>query len=277
MATNKAASNTKKAPAKQTARPAKTTTTVKAAPAKSSGLAEHVSQSLRSYSLWRALAAELIGTFLLASVFVTGQGQPIFLLFGLAGIVLIIGGISGAHVNPAVTIGAWVTRRIGWLRALGYIIAQVLGAALAFVTLSTFIGGTAPVSEEAALYGQSAPTLYAAAAYAVYEGKEWFVLFAELLGATILAFAFAHSRGFGKDQPTAGALTYGVGVFIALMVAVTAAGYVSATAVFNPAVAVTLYAYDWSQLWTFAIYAIAPAIGAVVGFILHDLLMPRTR
>ncbi len=272
MATKKATTTKKVSSAKSSS--AKTTTTVKSAPvASTSSFSDHISQSVRSYDLWRALAAEFVGTFLLAAVVIAGQGQPIFVLFGLVGIVLLIGAVSGAHVNPAVTVGAWVTRRIGWLRAVGYILAQLLGAALAFVVLSAFINGAPEISAEAAAYGQAAPELFSAAAYAAYAGKEWFVFFAELLGAAILGFAIANTSRSLADR-TASAFTAGLGIFIALMVAVSAAGYVAASSALNPALAIALQAYSWENLWPLAIYAFAPVLGAVIGFIGHDLLYP---
>ena len=115
MATKKATSTKKKAPVKKTTTSKASTTTVKTVPAtaKKETLGDHVETSLKSARLWRALAAEFIGTFLLASVVIAGQGQPIFVLFALVGVVLLIGGISGGYVNPALTVGAWVTRRMG--------------------------------------------------------------------------------------------------------------------------------------------------------------------
>lgn len=273
MATKKAASTNKKAPAKKSAAAKSTKTTVTTAPvaAKSSTLSGHIQQSVRSTALWRALGAELVGTFLLAGVVIAGQGQPIFVLFALVGIVLILGAISGAYVNPAITIGALVTRRIGWLRAVGYIIAQCLGAALAYIVLNAFIGGANEVSAQAQAYGQSAPTLFAAADVAKLTGKEWFIFFSELTGAAILGLAYANATRVVRDR-VAGAFTIGLGIFTALMVAVSAASYVGATAVINPATAIALHAYSWANIWPFAIYALAPAIGAVVGFVVYDLL-----
>lgn len=270
MAT-KAATSTKKAPARKSAKAKTTARSATSAPATATtSFVSRVQDSVRSVALWRSLGAELVGTFLLASIVIAGQGQPIFVLFGLVGIVLMIGAISGAHVNPAITIAAWVTRRIGWLRAVAYIVAQVLGAALAYWVLSAFIGGAAPVTAEAAAYGQTAPELFKAADVATLVGKEWYVFFAELLGTAILGFALANATRDIKDRLTA-AFTVGLGIFIALMVAVSAASYVGASAIINPAVAVALQAYSWANLWPFAIYAIAPVIGAVAGFVLYDL------
>jgi glycerol uptake facilitator-like aquaporin len=272
MATRKATTATKKAPARKPAAARTTRTTVTSAPASATKntFAGSIQASVRSVDFWRSLGAELVGTFLLASVVIAGQGQPIFVLFALVGIVLGVGAISGAHVNPAITIAAWATRRIGWLRALGYIIAQSFGAALAFFAFSAFIGGAS--SGEAALF--SAPTLFEAAAVTGLAGKEWFFFFGEVLGTAILGFAIANATREVQDR-TAAAFTAGLGIFIALMVSITAASYIGATSAINPAVAITLQGYDWANLWSFGVYALAPIVGALVGFIVHDLLRGR--
>lgn len=268
MATKKAATIKKKAPA---VKAAATKTTVKTVPAtaKKQTLGQHIENSLQSPRLWRSLAAEFIGTFMLASVVIAGQGQPIFVLFALVGIVLLIGGISGAHVNPAITVGAWATRRIGWLRAVGYIFAQFFGAAAAFFALNAFLSGAPALSAEAAAYGQQAPALFKAIAISTIEGREWFIFFAEVLGTAILAFAVANATRI-KDLLT-GAFSVGLGIFIALMVTVTIGGFIAASSIINPAIALALQAYD-PTLWAYAIYALAPVIGGVLGFFIFDLV-----
>ncbi len=251
---------------------AKTTrASAKTAPASVSkqGFVMHVQESIKTVSFWRALVAEFIGTFLFASVIVAGQGQPIFVLFGLAGIVLLIGAVSGAHVNPAITIGALVTRRIGWLRALGYILFQLAGAAVAYFALTAFLGGAAAADPTT---GQTAPALFKAADVALLNGKEWFVFFSELIGTAILGFAIANVTREKTDR-VAAALTAGLGIFVALMFAVSAASYVSATGIINPAVAIALQAY--ANPWAYAIYALAPVIGAVLGFVIYDAVRGR--
>lgn len=279
MATKKAATTKKKAPVqKQVKAPAVvsvTKTTVKTVPAtaKKQSLGQHIESSLLSGNLWRALGAEFIGTFLLAAVVIAGQGQPIFVLFGLVGIVLLIGSISGAHVNPAITIGAWATRRIGWLRALGYIFVQFLGAAVAYFAFTAFLGGATQPTAEQEMYGQTAAALFQAADVTALTGKEWYVFFAEVLGASILGFAVA-SAARAKETINA-AFTYGLGIFIALMVTITITSYVSASAILNPAVALSLQAY--SGTWAYIIYGLGAVLGAVIGFILHDILRGRDR
>lgn len=87
--------------------------------------------------------AEMIGTMVLvlmgcgAAVF-AGAGQPfasvgtlgVALAFGLSVVAMAytIGKISGCHINPAITLGMFITNRIGGKDAIMYIIFQVIGA-----------------------------------------------------------------------------------------------------------------------------------------------------
>jgi len=236
------------------------------------GIGGHITASLQSVKLWKSLGAEFIGTFLLASIFIVGQGQPIFILFGMAGIVLMLGAISGAYVNPALTVAAWVTRRMGWLRTVAYIVAQLLGGIVSFFTLKTFLAGAPSPDAEAISFGANAPELFSALPLVNIEGKEWYVFFAEVLGTAILAFAFAYALRALRAKDTIGAaFSAGFGIFIALMIGITVAGYVSASSILNPAVAISLQAFD-ASFWSYAMYALGPIVGAVVGFGLYDLL-----
>lgn len=274
MATNKAVSTKKKAPAKKAPAVAATKTTVKtvSASAKKQSLGQHVDTALRSPRLWRALTAEFIGTFLLAAAVIAGQGSPLVILFAVAGVVLLIASISGAHINPAVTVGAWATRRIGWLRAIGYILAQFLGAAVAFFTLRAFLGAATQPSAEEALYTQAA-TLFSATDLVTIAGKEWYAFAAEVLGTAILGFAVANAMRFKSSLSAA--FSVGFGLFIAVMI-VTTGGFIAATTILNPAIALTLQAYGFGG-WSYAIYALAPVIGAVFGFVIFDLLYGKKK
>lgn len=276
MATKKAASNAKRTTAK--AAPAKKPTTTKVTTVKAVEAQPSRSAASRRLSfmprfnrgpLLPAAVAEFVGTFLLAAVVVTQQNQPIALLFALIGIVLVVGGMSGAHLNPVATVGAWVTRRINAVRAVSYLVAQVLGAMLALVILNAFISQAPEVSQQAAQFGQTAPTLFKAAA--IPQGKEWTVLLAELLGTVILGFVYASMLRVVRDKVSA-ALTLGAGYFLALVIAGTAATYVGASVILNPAAAVSLQALNFSSVWPVAIYVVTSLVGGVLGFALHDLL-----
>ncbi len=94
---------------------------------------------------WNSYIAELIGTFALVfagSMSVTlysGAGNlgvlSIAFAHGLTLMMMVyaIGQISGCHINPAVTIGVWITRKISGFDGTMYIIFQLIGAALAGV------------------------------------------------------------------------------------------------------------------------------------------------
>ncbi|MDO8336010.1 MAG: aquaporin [Candidatus Saccharibacteria bacterium] len=213
-----------------------------------------------------ALFGELIGTFLLAAIVISTQGQPIFVLFALTAIVLTVGNLSGAHVNPAITFGAWATKKIPTAKAVGYIIFQVLGAMLAFAALNALLGGQA--SSASPYTGQvTKPELFAATQ--LVSGKEWYAFYASVLGMSIFGFAVAAALRETKER-FAAAFTVGGGLFLGLIVA-------GSTAILNPAVAVALQAFSnlkgSDALW-YAILAqvIAPLIGSAIGFFIYDYL-----
>jgi aquaporin Z len=67
--------------------------------------------------------------------FASGFGSAI--AFGLAVVTMVytIGGVSGCHINPAITLGAWITKRITRKDAIMYMIAQVLGTIVGLALL----------------------------------------------------------------------------------------------------------------------------------------------
>lgn len=104
----------------------------------------------------KKLAAELLGTYgmvfagtgaimidALSGGKVTHLG--IGITFGLivAAMIFTFGSISGAHINPAVTLAFALTRRLRWSVALCYIPAQLAGAVLASLTLYYLLGPVA--------------------------------------------------------------------------------------------------------------------------------------
>jgi aquaporin NIP len=103
----------------------------------------------------RRLAAEFVGTFTLVfagcgAVMVDAKTQSlghvgVAISFGLAIMVMIyaVGHISGAHFNPAVSLGFAVSRHFPWPRLLGYWTAQVLGALAAAAILRGSLGNIA--------------------------------------------------------------------------------------------------------------------------------------
>lgn len=241
----------------------------------STQLGQLVIESLKSIGnmpIVGALVAEFIGAFLLTAIFVTVSGQPLYVAFALIGIVAIIGTVSGAHMNPAITIGALVTRKIGAVRTIGYIIVQVLGAVIAYWVLDTFMKGGQSATANL-LSGVQQQTLFQAADLVkVAKDKEWFVFFAELLGATILTLGAATAIRAKKDKATA-ALAYSFAALVALIIAGSAtAVYANGLTFLNPAIVFAAQGLKAWTVWPIAIYVIAPTIGAIIGFALQDFL-----
>ncbi|WP_181784426.1 MIP/aquaporin family protein [Pseudonocardia pini] len=102
---------------------------------------------------WRRLFSELFGTFLL--VLVGAGGAVVDALSGgqigraaavtapglmVLGIILFMGGIGGAHLNPAVTLAFSVRGDFPWRRVPGYLVAQLVGAVVACLVLWAVFG-----------------------------------------------------------------------------------------------------------------------------------------
>lgn len=118
------------------------------------------------------LLAELVGTFILATVAIT-VANPIIVGFTFVVLMLAVGGISGAHLNPAITFGLWAARRIEGVKVPFYFAMQLAGGLLALLVAQLYQGNG---------YGISF------ASFGSFDGK---ILLAELLGTAVFAYAFA--------------------------------------------------------------------------------------
>lgn len=152
MATRKAAS-TKKATAKKpaaskasktTVRTVSTSATKKKAPvvkAASASAAKRDAKSALPSNIINVIFAELVGTFILTLVALTsfndGSIGAIAVGITLGVIVMTVGAVSGAHVNPAVTFGLWTMRKLKSILLPFYWGAQFLGAMLAVILTNT--------------------------------------------------------------------------------------------------------------------------------------------
>ncbi|XP_025938947.1 lens fiber major intrinsic protein [Apteryx rowi] len=96
-------------------------------------------REMRSASFWRAIFAEFLGSLLyvllgLGASLRWAAGPPgalgAALAFGLAQATLVqaLGHVSGGHINPAVTVAFLLAAQLSLPRALGYLLAQLLGA-----------------------------------------------------------------------------------------------------------------------------------------------------
>ncbi len=147
----------------------------------------------------RKMAAELFGTFVLVffgcgSAVLMGEHigmLGISLAFGLSIVAAAysIGPVSGAHLNPAVSLGVFISGRMDASDMIGYWIAQVLGAILAALVILTIASGKADYSvAENGLgqngYGEGYLGEYTVASAFIFEAVATFVFITVILGAT---------------------------------------------------------------------------------------------
>jgi aquaporin Z len=89
-----------------------------------------IAHELTAPATWRAVLAEVVGTFFLALAALI-SGGPYAVGLTLAIMVYVLGRVSGASLNPAATVGLVVARHLSVLRGGLYIVAEVAGALLA--------------------------------------------------------------------------------------------------------------------------------------------------
>lgn len=213
--------------------------------------------------LVRKMVAELIGTFLLvfcgtgaiiASFESDGGIGPFAYIFGfgfaLIFIVYAIGQISGAHVNPAVTLGLALSGRFPMAQVPYYWGSQVVGALLASLILRLIYGNVADLGAT-----QISPEFSAINGFAL-----------EVILTAILVFV-VHGAATDKRSPAAAA---GLAIGGTLLVIQIVGGPVSGASV-NPArsLAPAIVSGTFGDLW---IYLIAPFIGAVIGALGYEFI-----
>jgi aquaporin Z len=77
-------------------------------------------------------AAEYVGAFFfILSIFVSG-GNPLVIGAALALVIFLIAGVSGGHVNPAVSLAMMLNKSINTMEFVGYAAAQLAGGASAY-------------------------------------------------------------------------------------------------------------------------------------------------
>ena len=210
--------------------------------------------------LTRALAAELIGTFALVfvaagAVMVDAEadtlGQPgIAVASGLVimAMVYAVGHVSGAHLNPAVSLAFALTRHFPATRVAAYWAAQAAGAVLAALALRGSLGDVANI-------GATLPSVSYGRAFL------WEVVLTFLLLFVVMAVA-TDTRAVGE----AAAIAIGGTVALAVMVGGPVSG-----ASLNPARSLgpAVVSGEWRVLW---LYLLAPALGATAGALAYQLV-----
>ena len=226
---------------------------------------------------WRLFFSELIGTALLVLgglsvvIVMSGDGSPIgrlvpnellrttltALLFGTIGSAIAlswVGRESGAHINPVVTMGFWMMRKLDFRAAVGYMMAQMLGAAIGALPLlvwgsfgrSVAFGATVPgpgYSTAAVLSGEIATTFGLVATLCVFLG------FPHLRRYTPLAIPFLYAVMVPLEAHISGTST-------------------NPARTFGPA----LISGRWDGWW---IYWIGPMAGMLIAILVCSSLIKR--
>lgn len=214
----------------------------------------------------RASVAEFLGTFTL--VFIgAGAGAmagpsaggggivAVALAHGIALLVCVYvwGGISGSHVNPAVTLSLLVTGRVSAPRAIMYWVAQFIGAAAAGFLLLYLVGRGALEG------GQTIGSLTAA--------DPLRVVIIEAVLTAFLVFAV-----YGSAVAARNGNAIGVAIGLVLTMDILMGGYLTGASMnpartFGPALALSA---PIQHVW---MYFVGPCAGGVLAAVIHDQVM----
>jgi glycerol uptake facilitator protein len=271
--------------------------------------------------LLRKCFAEFLGTYILVlfgcgavhSAVLTGAQSGLWQIAVVWGVAIMlaiyaVGAVSGAHINPAMTLAFAVRGRFAWRLVPPYIVSQLGGAFLAAATLFVLFGPFLTLREQekqvvrgergseitAMCYGEyfpspgplaNAPGPYSAEAHRRHNEmvSEQTAFIAELLGTAVLAlvvFAVTDGRNAGGPGGRLAPVFIGLTVsgLISFIAPLTQAG-------FNPArdFGPRLFAYcaGWGEIALpgptptgfFTVYILAPAVGAVLGAHLYDWVL----
>ncbi|HTS13287.1 MAG TPA: aquaporin [Candidatus Limnocylindrales bacterium] len=227
------------------------------------------------YRLPQKLAAEFIGTF---AVVVIASGAVcveqsfrasdqlgmgllgVALAYGLAFAVMVtaVAHISGGHLNPAVTIGFWVTKRLSTLQSVLYAVAQLLGAGAAGYFLVAIVPEATwrPVA-------LGTPDL-------VGDFTRWHGMLLEAVLTFLVVFVF-----FATIVDAKGALSKVAGFAVGLTVSVGVlfggpftGGAMNPARVFGPALAAR-------HFQNHGVFWVGPLFGGVVAGVVYDRLFLR--
>jgi glycerol uptake facilitator protein len=201
--------------------------------------------------------------------------------------VYVAGGISGAHINPAVTIALAVRRGFPWAKVPGYIGAQILGAFVgAAIVFANYADAISAAEDAAGVGSKDASTVgIFVTGPAQYFDNYWGPVISEITGTALLIIIVFAVIDLMNIPPKAnlGALIIGFGVMAIGMSFGSGSGYAInpardlgprlfaavagwGEAAFPGNTGGTLQAYWWVPI-------VAPIIGAVIGAFVYDFFI----
>lgn len=229
-------------------------------------------------TLLRRLLAEFVGTAVLVlfgagsvvAAITLGNGGLDYAGLGIVSLafalavalaVYTVGPTSGAHINPAVTIGLAAVRRFKWSEVVPYIVAQLAGAAAGGLLIVAYVGTRATTNGSVGLTALGTDVN-------VVQGAV-----AEALGTFLLLFTIM-AVAVDKRAPVGWAgwlIGLAVGAEI-MVIGPFTGGSVNPARSFGPYLVNQLFggSTPWSELW---VYVVGPIVGGVVATVCYDLLV----
>src|SRR5437868_6656445 len=212
---------------------------------------------------WRRLFSEILGTFLLvmagAGAVVVGavSGGAISRTAAVTApgltvmaVIPFMGGVSGAHLNPVVSVAFALRRDFPWRRCFGYVLAQLVGATLACLFLLAVFGNK----------GQHGATLPGAGI------QDWQAMLIELALTTGLVSTILGTASTAQNVGAFSAIAVGGYIALAGLWSSPASG-----ASMNPArsFAPDVLRWDFTSFW---VYLVGPLVGALLAVVFAYVL-----
>ncbi|KAK8484455.1 hypothetical protein V6N13_133080 [Hibiscus sabdariffa] len=238
-------------------------------------------EELKSWSFYRALLAEFVATLLFLYILVATvignkeQTTPcdgvglLGIAWAVGGMIFVLvyctAGISGGHINPAVTFGLFVARKVSLVRAVTYMVAQCLGAICGAGLAKAFM--------------RHAYNRLGGGANTVAPGfSNGTALGAEIIGTFVLVytvFSATDPKRSARDShvPVLAPLPIGFAVFVVHLATIPITGTginparsLGAAVIYNNKKA-------WDDLW---IFWVGPFVGAIAVAAYHQYILRAT-
>ena len=185
-----------------------------------------------------------------------GDWLAVGVAFGLAVAVVIyaLGGVSGAHINPAVSIALWSIKKFPAKDTVAYIIAQCIGAVIG-AALFLFIAGL----------GATAP----------FPGISlWQALVAEIIGTFVLMLAIMGVAVDRHATPGFAGLVIGMAVTgVIIAIGNISGGSINPARSFGPDLIATIMNGSTALVTTYPIYIVGPIVGAVLAAFFYKYIV----
>lgn len=251
-----------------------------------SGGSGNSAENVASSGTFRELIAEFVGTFIIVQL---GCGTVCSAIFHSAQVGLwqiaavwsiavtlaisATASVSGAHLNPAITIALAATRGFSWRKVLPFIVAQVFGAITAAgINFALFHDSIAKFEAANNIVRGATESIKSASAFGEYWTMSSWVgaFFAELYGTAMLAFmifALTNPKNETTSKnpvliPPLIGLT--VGALISVIAPLTQAGFNPARD-FGPRVISLIAGWGGVAMKGWWVYVVAPIVGSIIG------------